>query len=588
MAVGRIGKYERLDLLGNGTSGVVSLAWDTLLRRQVALKEVRVDGPEMERVLAEARLLDRLKHPNIIEIHSVDEVSGVVLIDMELVKGKNLSERLKENPQSRLPFAEAQKILLAVLDALDYAHTRRVVHRDIKPANILIGDNGEIKLTDFGLAEALGTGSLAGGGGTYPYMAPEDFAESADSDAQSDLWAVGVVLYECVTGRRPFAVSRSRDPFAWKRVITEETPVPIAEYVPNLPDGLQEIINHALAKTKDQRFASAKVFADALKTIGETEAIRPIRPLEMPQTEPSPKTSSGEMLPFIADDIDTFLLETGRHWNESRVALTDGRFENVLREMGEVHIADMVRELSLRTPRNPDALLREFLTRSQPVPYEPFDPPVVDMPPVSQKPNEREPAPPVEGFMGERVRSFADLIPEPDGVLLAEPRHRNTGNSNNTNTLRLRWWFPFCWLLTLSPVAAAFMLLATNSPVPSPLLILCLGGSITAFLSGMLLLLSLALKQPKAMRVFCLFTLGLGLMAFGILCAIVLLSPSRPEVFPASLILTGTMIALGALLFQSLTARVLWRFWLFVFLFVSLLFCALALFNTGFRSILGG
>jgi serine/threonine protein kinase len=584
MAVGRIGKYERLDLLGNGTSGVVSLAWDTLLRRQVALKEVRVDGPEMERVLAEARLLDRLKHPNIIKIHSVDQVDGVVLIDMELVKGKNLSERLKENPQSRLQFSEAQKILLAVLDALEYAHTRRVVHRDIKPANILIGDNGEIKLTDFGLAEALGTGSLAGGGGTYPYMAPEDFAESADSDARSDLWAVGVVLYECVTGRRPFAVSRSRDPFAWKRVITEETPAPIDQYVPELPrdllSALQEVIDNALAKTKDARFASAKAFADALRAITDEGTIRPIRPLEMPQ-----EASPDEMLPFVAGDIDTFLLETGRHWNESRVALTDGRFESALREMGEVHIADMVRELSLRTPRNPDALLREFLTRSQPVPPEISTPEAAPSSPTLQRQQETEVPQPVEGFMGERVRSFADLIPEPDGVLVGESRHRNANNSNNNNALRLRWWFPLCWLLTFSPVAAAFMFLATNtnSPAPLILLILCLGGSVVAFLSGMLLLLSLALKQPKAMRVFCVFNLGLGLMAFGILCATVLLSPTRPEVLPASLILTGTLIALGVLLFQSLTARVLWRLWLFVFLVLCLLFCALALFSTGFR-----
>jgi serine/threonine protein kinase len=576
MAVGHIGKYERLDLLGNGTSGVVSLAWDTLLRRQVALKEVRVDGPEMERVLAEARLLDRLKHPNIIEIHSVDEVNGVVLIDMELVKGKNLAERLKESPQSRLPFAEAQKILLAVLDALDYAHTRRVVHRDIKPANILIGDNGEIKLTDFGLAEALGTGSLAGGGGTYPYMAPEDFAESADSDARSDLWAVGVVLYECVTGRRPFAVSRSRDPFAWKRVITEETPPPIEQYVPELPDGLQEVIDHALAKTKDARFVTAKAFADALKNITETGVIRPIQPIELPQSEDG-EDASYEMLPFVADDIDTFLLETGRHWNESRVALTDGRFEGALREMGEVHIADMVRELSLRTPRNPDALLREFLTRSQPVPPEVSTPEIT---PVLQKQQEIEAPMPPGIPIGERVRSFADFIPEPDGVLVVESRDKN---NNSSNTLRLRWWFPLCWLLTLSPVAAALILLITNPSTPSPLLIFCLGGSITAFLSGMLLLLSLALKQPKTMRVFCLINMGLGLMAFGILCATVLLSPARPEVLPASVILTGTLIALGLLLFQSLTARVLWRLWLFLFLLVSLLFCALAAFGTGFH-----
>ncbi|MBC8141997.1 MAG: serine/threonine protein kinase, partial [Armatimonadetes bacterium] len=225
MAAGKIGKYERLDVLGSGTSGVVYLAWDTLLRRQVALKEIRADGAEMERLLEEARVLDRLQHPHIVRIHSVDVTAdGIVLLDMELIKGRNLASVLKERAGTPLDAGEATRIALAVLDALAYAHERRIVHRDIKPANILIGDDGAIKLSDFGLAEALGTGSVAGGGGTYPYMAPEDFSEDAASDRRSDLWAVGVLLYEMLTGRRPFTVTRQRDPFAWKRAVEQDNP----------------------------------------------------------------------------------------------------------------------------------------------------------------------------------------------------------------------------------------------------------------------------------------------------------------------------------------------------------------------------
>ncbi|MFM2222589.1 MAG: hypothetical protein RLZZ78_846, partial [Armatimonadota bacterium] len=196
MAIGHLGKYERLDVLGSGASGVVYLAYDTLLRRQVALKEVRAAGPELDRVLSEARLLDRLRHPSLIAVHAVDEIDGVVVIDMELIRGSNLSEVMRARNRRPLPLNEALTIAIGILDGLAHAHDHRVLHRDIKPANILIGTDGRtVKLTDFGLAELLSSSSLAGGGGTYPYMAPEDFDETAGSDRRSDLWSVGVVVY---------------------------------------------------------------------------------------------------------------------------------------------------------------------------------------------------------------------------------------------------------------------------------------------------------------------------------------------------------------------------------------------------------
>jgi hypothetical protein len=500
-----------------------------------------------------------------------------------------------------------------VLSALQYAHTHRVVHRDIKPANILIGDQGEIKLTDFGLAEALGTGSLAGGGGTYPYMAPEDFAEAADSDDRSDLWSVGVVLYECVTGKRPFSVGRARDPFAWKRAITEETPAPLSQWVTDLPLGLQGVVDRALAKKKEERFANAQEFADALSAFADAlsaiESIDIINATDAIATDytadsniRTPSNNTQE-LPFIAEDIDTFLQGAGQHWNESRVALTDGRFEAALREMGEVHIADMVHELSQRTPRNPDALLREFLTRSQPV--------IPDIPPLpffQQRESARErlafPLAPLQQQQRERdqeegdseeegeensgkpekkerVRSFADLIPEPEGVLVSERRNRKREKDtyatepsrDATQATRLRWWFPLCWICTLSPVIAAFL-----SPLSSHLpiaLLWCMGGSMMAFLSMMLLLMALALKQPRAMRAFCVVTMGTGLIALGLLYAILFFSTTLPRQLPVSLFFVATLIALGILLLQSLTARILWRFWFLLFLlltFVSTVF----------------
>ncbi len=394
MAVGTIGKYERLDVLGHGASGVVYLAWDTLLRRQVALKEIRAAGPEMDRVLDEARVLDRLRHPHIVRVNSVDREGGAVLIDMELVRGRNLADVLRERGGEPMPPDEAVRITLDVLDALGYAHQQRIIHRDIKPGNILIGENGVVKLTDFGLAEALGSHSVAGGGGTYPYMAPEDFAEDAASDYRADLWAVGVVLYEMLTGRRPFAVARSKDPFAWKRAIEQDEPGRASVANPDLSSTFDEVLTRALAKSKTDRFQTAPIFADSLRaaftrfrqsadasdltagrvsvTVAEEAAQTPIVALAIPLVKPyaSDARDGREPTFFFANggaqarDLDELLALSAKHWDEARRALADGRFALFLRAIGEVYIADLAQELAGRTDESDDRRLREFLDRS--------------------------------------------------------------------------------------------------------------------------------------------------------------------------------------------------------------------------------
>lgn len=265
MPLSPIGKYERVDVLGYGATGIVYLAWDSLLRKQVALKEINVQAGDMERFLEEARLLDRLNHPNIVRVHSVDRVEGKILVAMEYVPGVNLQELLRQ--QGKLPIPQALDIAIQVLDALDYAHRNHTIHRDIKPGNILIRRDGTVKLVDFGLATILGTGSYAGGAGTYVYMAPEDFEEEERSDHRSDLWAVGVTLYEMVTGKRPFNAVKPKDPFSWKRAVQEDQPPPLREFVPNTPDALQRVIDRALAKCKEDRFPSAGEFLQALRRV---------------------------------------------------------------------------------------------------------------------------------------------------------------------------------------------------------------------------------------------------------------------------------------------------------------------------------
>ena len=260
MPLGTLGKYERLDVLGHGVSGIVYLAKDTLLNRQVALKEVDVQAGDLRRFLEEARVMDRLRHPNIVRVNNVDRIDGKIVIDMELIRGQNLQELLRQ--EGALPLDRALDIAAQVLDALDYAHKMQTVHRDIKPANILLSRDEQVKLVDFGLAEILATNAYAGGAGTYAYMAPEDFADEDHSDSQSDIWAVGVTLFEMLTLQRPFNVSRVKDPFAWKRVLENEAPAPITDYLPDAPPQLQAVLDIALDKDKRRRYQTAGEFRD--------------------------------------------------------------------------------------------------------------------------------------------------------------------------------------------------------------------------------------------------------------------------------------------------------------------------------------
>ncbi len=265
MSLGMIGKYEKLDVLGHGVSGIVYLAWDTLLGKHVALKEISLQSGDEARFLEEARVLDRLRHPNIVQVNGVDKIDGHLIIDMEYVNGTNLHEYLRTH--GKLPVREALSVAFQVCDALDFAHKNNIVHRDIKPANILISKEGAAKIADFGLAEILGSGSYAGGAGTYAYMAPEDFAEEERSDSRSDTWAVGVTLYEMLTGRRPFQADKAKDPFSWRRTVSEDSPSPLGETDPSLPIELEQVISRALAKNKAERYQSAGFMRDDIAKI---------------------------------------------------------------------------------------------------------------------------------------------------------------------------------------------------------------------------------------------------------------------------------------------------------------------------------
>jgi predicted Ser/Thr protein kinase/tetratricopeptide (TPR) repeat protein len=387
-----LGKYERLDVLGHGASGIVYLAKDTLLGRQVALKEVAAQGEDKERMLGEARVLDRLRHLNIVQVIGVDEIDGKVVIAMEYVRGPSLQDILRQTPQ--LPAAEAVGIAAQICDGLAFAHARRTVHRDVKPANILVDRDGVVKLVDFGLAEVLGTHSFAGGAGTFAYMAPEDFHEEEQSDRQSDIWAAGVILYEMLAGRRPFQVLKAKDPFAWKRAIEETAPSPISAVRPDIPPEIDSVLARALAKEKGDRYRDAEEMARDLRALGLAPQLSPPLPAApLWAGEPNGAAASGlhfdaptAASPFLngpspsalrapafdapipdfppVSDIDGFLAAAPDHWPEAQAALAGGALERWLIGIGEAPLAEAAREIAVEPGRDDDERLRDFLYRA--------------------------------------------------------------------------------------------------------------------------------------------------------------------------------------------------------------------------------
>ena len=362
-----LGKYERLDVLGHGASGIVYLAKDTLLGKQVALKEISAQGEEKERFLEEARVLDRLRHPNIVQVNSVDEIGGRIVIDMEYVRGRNLQEVLRETPT--LPISQAVSIAAQICDGLAYAHSQRTVHRDIKPANILLTRDGSVKLVDFGLAEVLGTHSFAGGAGTYAYMAPEDFHPEEQSDRQSDIWAVGVILYEMLAGRRPFQAAKAKDPFAWKTAIESDPLPPVSTLRPDTPPELDAIVVHALARAKAERYRDAGVMASDLRKL--FPAAEPLDPDWVVVSEPPERSRPFRPAPlalpgFPADlaDIDTFLALAPDRWEAAREVLVNGSLGRWLRGLEEEPLAAVADEAAAEPGRDDDDKLRDFLYRA--------------------------------------------------------------------------------------------------------------------------------------------------------------------------------------------------------------------------------
>src|SRR2546425_49255 len=262
-----IGKYEICREIGRGAMGVVYEGYDPSIKRVVALKTIRADqlaGGDPAAVIArfrrEAQAAGRLNHPNIVSIYDFGDDGGVWYIAMEFVQGRELKECFETN--ERFKIADIVRIMSQILNALDYSHRQGVIHRDVKPANIFLLSDGSVKVADFGIAH-IESSNLTQVGmqlGTPSYMSPEQIM-GLPVDGRSDLFSAGVVLYQFLTGERPFAGSATT---TMQKVLKEE-PLPPSTLNVQLSPAMDAVVRKALAKRADERFQTAQEFADAIR-----------------------------------------------------------------------------------------------------------------------------------------------------------------------------------------------------------------------------------------------------------------------------------------------------------------------------------
>jgi len=268
----RLGKYEIQGALGKGAMGIVYKGFDPHIERHVAIKTIRKDlvEPElaaqyMARFKNEAKAAGRLHHPNIVGVYEYGEDDAVTFIAMEYVEGTGLREYLDR--RASFDFAQLVALMEQLLDALEFAHARGVVHRDIKPSNLIVTSQGLLKVADFGIARVDTTNLTMAGMviGTPSYMSPEQ-CRGLEVDPRSDLFSTGVVLYELLTGDKPFR--GNIESMAYK-ICHEEPEPPSRRSTLKLPAAVDRLVATALAKEPAQRFRDARAFHDKLREVAQ-------------------------------------------------------------------------------------------------------------------------------------------------------------------------------------------------------------------------------------------------------------------------------------------------------------------------------
>ena len=297
-----ISHYKITSKLGEGGMGAVYRAHDPSLDRDIAIKvlpeQLAAEPDRLRRFQREAKAVAALNHPNVVTIYAVEESDGVHFISMELVEGRPLGELIAKRP---LPVERFFDVMTPIADALTAAHARGITHRDLKPANLMVTDDGRVKVLDFGLAKFVGTGgeleatrsAFTQEGlivGTVSYMSPEQ-VEGKPIDHRSDIFSLGVVMYEAVTGRRPFLGDSGP---ALMSAILRDAPPSVCDFRADLPASVGRLIARCLEKSPGERYQGAAELLRELRAARKDHKSRATVPTALTSDE-----KSIAVLPFI-------------------------------------------------------------------------------------------------------------------------------------------------------------------------------------------------------------------------------------------------------------------------------------------------
>jgi len=331
--------YKILEKLGEGGMGVVYLAEDTKLERKVAIKflprHIASNSEERERFKIEAKAAAALNHPNIGTIHAIEESEDQIFIVMELIDGIELKEKIKS---SAIKVDEAVNIAVQIAEGLEAAHKKGIVHRDIKSSNIMITDDGKVKIMDFGLAKIKGGTEVTKLGstmGTVAYMSPEQ-TKGESVDQRTDIWSLGVVLYEMLTGELPFKGDYEQ---AKIYSILNEEPNFIAELHGDIQPQLTQIVEKALKKNPKERYQTTKDFIEEIKAFDKSE----------PSIKGKMITSTVAVLPFSNMSNDT-----------EQQYFCDGMAEDIINDLAHLKGLQVVARTSSFAFRDKNLDIREI------------------------------------------------------------------------------------------------------------------------------------------------------------------------------------------------------------------------------------
>ena len=360
----KLGPYEITSQLGSGGMGVVYRAHDPSLDRDIAIKvlpeQLAADPDALRRFQREAKAVAALNHPNVVTIHAVEESGGVHFISMELVDGRPLGELIATGP---LPLERFLDVMTPLADALIAAHARGITHRDLKPANVMVTDDGRVKVLDFGLAKVVGSGGdleetrLTQDGlivGTVPYMSPEQ-VEGKPVDHRSDIFSLGVVMYEAVTGRQPFFGDSGP---ALMSAILRDAPPSISDLRADLPASVARLIDRCLEKAPGERYQDAAELRRELKSLRGGADVAPSS-IDLPSIAVLPfrNMSADPEQDYFCEGLAEELIDALARLDGLHVAARTSAFQfggkgHDLRQVGETLNVKTVLEGSVRRAGN--------------------------------------------------------------------------------------------------------------------------------------------------------------------------------------------------------------------------------------------